>query len=368
MRQKKVFVTGGTGFIGNRLIEVLVNTHNIEVVALIRNYSQAARLARMSQQKVQLVKADISDREALIEATRDCDTIYHLAFDPTGLQPNIDGANNILKAVKTNNIARLVHVSSISVFEPLPEGGMDETAPAEPIGQFYADAKLAVENRVLKRSRELATSTVVVQPTIVYGPFSKPWTDGPVSQLSSGGKGLCNAVYVDDVVSGMICAAEAEGCDNKCYLISAEEPTTWGTFFEKLQEPLNVEAIRFMPRDEIEKQIKSVSGNAKLLIADPKRIFKITPIRKLGMIVKDLLNESAKDVLKSLYGKYRRVAPSPVYMPDQLKLELYDSKAIVDISRARKDLGYSPRYDIERGMAITQQYVHWLTQSQKADL
>ena len=82
-------------------------------------------------------------------------------------------------ACRRHKVQRLVHVSSISVYPPLPDGDLDESSPAEPCGWTYPDNKLQVERLLLQCGADNDVATVVFQPTIVYGPFCRPWTIVP---------------------------------------------------------------------------------------------------------------------------------------------------------------------------------------------
>ena len=363
LKGQKVLVTGATGFIGGRLVEQLLLEQGADVVAFVRDWSQCARLARLP---VRMIKGSLTDREAVNNAMAGCSVVFHLAFDLSGLDVNLDMLSSLAAAAKNNKVRRFVHVSTISVYEPLPDGVVSEISPAEPIGQFFADAKLAVEQEVLRLHETENLPAVIIQPTIVYGPFSKPWTDGPAGQLLNGdvvlpdgGNGSCNAVYVDDVVHAMICAAEADGVEGGRYLISGPVPTTWGKFYGEMAAALNVGPLKFMSSEEIERINSNLASSAKLLLADPKRVLLIPGMRPLAMRVKNMLGDEAKGKLKQWFGMYRKIAPRPVYMPDAGKLALLACNSEVSIAKAQEELGYMPEFDFDRGMALTSAYLRW---------
>ena len=363
LKGKRVLVTGATGFIGGRLVEKLVQEEGADVVALVRNWSGCARIARMP---VEIVKGDLCNPDDVDAAMADCTVVFHLAFDPTGEKVNTDAIANLAGAAMRHRIHRFVHVGTVSVYEPLPAGEVSEASPKVPNGQFYADTKLAIENTVLQLAETDAFPAVIIQPTIVYGPYCKPWTDGPAKQLLSGkvilpdgGNGICNAVYVDDVVQALVKAATAEGVAGKRFLISGPGATTWREFYESIAAALDVEPPACVPKEDIDQLNSSFVSNVKLLAADPKRILLVPGMRPVAMWAKEALGDGAKTILKKLFGKYRSIAPRPVYLPDGNKLELFSSRGIVVTERATRALDYSPEFDFSTGMSITASYLRW---------
>ncbi len=138
----------------------------------------------------------------------------------------VGGTENIAKAaLKTG--ARLVHVSTVDVYGwPLQET-LDESSPKSPGADIYAQTKFAAEELLWTYHRQHALPLVVVQPTIVYGPFSRPWTLSVVEQIKNGrlvlvdgGDGVCNPVYIDDVVDALILAGTEPHAVGEAFLIS----------------------------------------------------------------------------------------------------------------------------------------------------
>ena len=78
---KKVLVTGGTGFIGSRLVEKLVLEHQARVRVLVRNFVNAPRIARFP---IEMVPGDLSDPVSVQKAVQNCDVVFHCAYDFAG--------------------------------------------------------------------------------------------------------------------------------------------------------------------------------------------------------------------------------------------------------------------------------------------
>jgi len=356
---KKVLVTGATGFIGGRLVEKLILDHKVEVRALVRNFSKAARIARFD---LEMIGGEVSDAQAVDRAVAGCDVVFHCAHDFSGRQGNLDGAGAIAEACLKHQVRRLVHTSSISVYEPLSDGDLDESARREPCGWDYPDTKRAVDELLLEFHAKRSLPVVFLQPAIVYGPFSNPWTLTPIKQLRSGrivlpdaGQGLCNAVYVDDVVDAMLLAAEREEAVGESMLVSAETPVTWRQFYAAYEKMLGIEGVVLVPAEEIRKSAGGKPGkppSLKTLGKDPLRITKWGPTRALYEILRSPLVER-------YWMKMRRRLPQLMYLPNEQQLALYGAQARVKIDKAKRLLGYQPKFDFDRGMKLTKQYVQW---------
>ncbi len=208
--------------------------------------------------------------------------VIHAALDAADLASNLRAADNLGRGCLAKKVSRLVHLwSTFSVYEPLAAGDLDENSLRIPCGSPYADVKLEIEELFSRMFEEHGLPVTVLQPTIVYGPFGGTWTIDPVFRLRRGrvvlpddGEGLCNAVYVDDVVSAAFCAARAPEAVGDRFLVSWKEPVTWRQFFEAYERILGVQSLDFMPSGVLEKSIDSVGPLATMrrLGRDPHRI------------------------------------------------------------------------------------------------
>jgi len=153
-----------------------------------------------------------------------------------------------------------------------------------------------------------------VQPTIVYGPFSKPWTNAPAENLIYGtvilpdrGEGLCNAVYIDDLVDGMMQAATHPGAIGERFIMSGPEPVTWGDFFEAFAAALGTARPEYWPAEKISKSNQGLMRDIKLVAQNPKRIIQIIvrwhPARQALQSGLDNMPEPLKGlVMKHYFG------------------------------------------------------------------
>jgi len=165
----KTFVTGGTGFVGSHLIDVLLERGH-QVTALVRSPAKAAGLA---ERGVTLVRGDLLDLAALREGAQDADVIHHVAAltgavdEAEFIRANRDGTANVIEAAAASGrMPRIVLVSSMAAGGPAARGVPRTGAePSRPV-TMYGRSKLASE-AVLRAS---ALPWTIVRPPAVYGP------------------------------------------------------------------------------------------------------------------------------------------------------------------------------------------------------
>ena len=379
-KNKRILVTGGTGFIGGRIIEKLVLDHGAEVVALVHQFKNASRLARFP---IQMVSGDIGDYSSLELAARKCDAIIHAAMSMSdsitqSRRSIVDGTKNVCEVAKANN-SHLVHFSTISVYGNKDMHKISEDLPKNPEGDNYGLLKYEAEVIVQNYQRDGLVATIL-QPTIVYGPWSF-WSTYARNLLKSGtlmlprgGGGLCNAVYVDDVVEAVFLSLTRKEVAGP-YLISGYKPITWQQFFYAHADDNIVSKIESMSDAEIS------DLRRELIIAPPKN--QILPSKWKGHL-KGLIVEfpgfkkvyNSKNGLKFLYQKLRgrqqeiRLPSSgsetiayensvkKVY-PYASHLSLMESKSEVSIQKAKNELRYEPKFDISLGGQLTRQWIKW---------
>jgi nucleoside-diphosphate-sugar epimerase len=359
LKNKTVLVTGATGFIGGRLVEKLILEHGAHVRALVKNFARASRIARF---KLEMIPGAITNEEAVNEAVNGADVVFHCAQDFASPGSNLSGARLLGEACVRHRVQRLVHVSSISVYEPLPDHPIDETAPSVSCGWTYPDDKRAVEDFLLDFGRAEGLPTVALQPAIVYGPYSRPWTLAPIMKLRNGRlvlpadrDGVCSAVYIDDVVDAMVLAAVKEQALGERFLIAGPDHVSWHSFYDTYERMLGTNSLVFLTTAEI-RALNSptrVGSRLWLLAQDPRRFLQWAPLRNLYERAR------MRFISERVAMRAKQALPSSLYVPNDVQLALYRSRAPVIIDKARRLLGYSPAFDFRRGMDLTRQYVAW---------
>jgi nucleoside-diphosphate-sugar epimerase/predicted dehydrogenase len=366
-RGSKVLVTGATGFIGTRLVERLIHEHGTQVRCIIRDIGRASRVARLS---AELLHGDLSNAGEIDRAVDGVDYVFHCAYDVQSRRQNIEGLRNLIEACASHSVHRLVYVSSCAVYEPFADGPLTEQTPDGDRSNVYVDTKLSLERMIFEAVRNGGVAATIVQPAIVYGPFCSPWTNTPAEMLIFGdvilpdrGEGLCNAVYIDDVVDGLILAALSPAAVGERFIISGPQPVTWATFYTEMGRALRTQLPKFWPYDRIADANHGAIQSIRLTVSDPKRLIKMVlrwkQVRQVLQAGLDAMPSQLRMLMMRYYFGSDERRAGETFLPSRPALALYRSKAIATSEKARSKLGYRPRFDFRRGMALTGRYLEW---------
>jgi nucleoside-diphosphate-sugar epimerase/predicted dehydrogenase len=365
-RGRKVLVTGASGFIGGRLVERLHLDEGADVVAMVNQYGHAARLARLP---VTMAQAGLNDAPAIDRAVAGTKIVFHLAYDRSTPRANVSGANHLLEACRKHGVERFVYISTMAVYEPMPPTEIDVTEEFQPppSRSSYAETKREIEGAVLDFGKLHGLEVSILQPTIVYGPFGGAFTMVTAERMSQGalvlpndGGGWCNAVYVDDLVDAMLLAAYRPEALGERFLISAAEPVTWRDYYAAHEASLGVEGLKLMPEDEINRRNRSVWTNVKTLFVRPKRAILKYPALHRSLI--DLYGRLPEALTRPVLRLYLYEKPGlgrEEFLPIEDEIRRYNARGRVRVDKARRLLGYEPRFDFARGMELTGQYLQW---------
>jgi predicted dehydrogenase/nucleoside-diphosphate-sugar epimerase len=366
LRGRIAVVTGAAGFIGGRLAERLSLDYGVTVRCIVRNLAQAARLARLP---VEIIHADLLDQKAMDAALQGADYVFHCAYDTRSRKQNTDGLDILIEGCLTHQTRRFVHLSTFSVYEPLPNGLLNEGTRDGDRAWIYVRNKLDLERVVLDAARDRGLPGVVLQPSIVYGAFCKPWTDA-VAEMLLGGKvvlpedsGLCNAVYVDDLVDAMLLAATVERAIGERFVITGPDAPAWSQVFGRFQQALGVDSLVFWDAEAIRRAGKGFGKDLSMLLEDPKKIIQVIVRWKLARQALQAGFDNMPSAMRQLVLRHYFMKKKPsrnlVALPDMQKLALYRAKADVRNDKAEALIGYRPRYRFDDGMAVTAEYLAW---------
>jgi dihydroflavonol-4-reductase len=238
VRYVKVFVTGGTGFIGGEVVRQLRGRGG-EVVCLVRNPSKAAQLNELG---CELVSGDLGGEAAIRKGMEGCDAVIHAAAvyevgipaseRPAMREANVGGTERVLGAALEAKIPKVVYVSTVGVFGNTHGQIVDESYghPAKDFTSAYEETKWEA-HQVAKRLITEGLPCVIVQPGGVYGPGDTSSVGQLLDQFLSGKMplmpfpelGIC-LTHVEDIAIGILLALD-KGKAGEAYVISGPATT-----------------------------------------------------------------------------------------------------------------------------------------------
>jgi nucleoside-diphosphate-sugar epimerase len=241
---KRVLVLGANGYVGSRLVEALRRADWASPVAAIR----PRKAQRWALPGIDARPYEARNPSSLEGALADIDCVVNcVAGDPKSM---VMSARHLFAAALTSCVERVVHISSMVVYGGAT-GIVDEQSPIAAEGGDYAQAKLAAE-QLARDFSQRGGNVVVLRPSCIYGPGSEQWTGrigrllraGRIGDLGPAGDGLCNLIYIDDVVSAVLQALRRPGLDGETFNVSNANPETWNRYFVRFGRAIGATPIR----------------------------------------------------------------------------------------------------------------------------
>jgi 2-alkyl-3-oxoalkanoate reductase len=239
LRGKKVFVTGGTGFLGEALVRRL-SQQGARTRVLIRHTSDTTYLDGVSL--VEVVIGDLTDRSSVFKAMEGCDYVFHVAASLGGTRDemervNVEGTRHVTDAAASIGIERLLHVSSIAYYGYGVDGPVTEDTPPTITHDGYAITKRKAEERVRLVAEKRWMSYSIIRPGMIYGPQSQPWTAqmfkiarrNPTLFIGDG-SGHAHPIHVDDVVDMCLMLATHTRAEGQAFNCTPDPAPTWREF------------------------------------------------------------------------------------------------------------------------------------------
>lgn len=306
---KTILVTGACGWLGSAIAEALLQRGDA-VIATDLMVSPATAALAASEPKLTAVAADLGEWHQvmrLFEAHRP-DAVIHAAAIVGVVQAadipikaqrvNVEGSINLFEAMRLLKVKRVIHVSTEETYGDFQSDLIDEDHPQKPLS-IYGLTKLAAEHYGRVYSRDHGLECINVRTCWVYGPhlprlrmprtFVEAALRGEPFHQADGGDLAVDQVYIDDTVQGALLALDKAKHNYDAYNIATGVAPTL--------------------RDTAEAVNRAIPG-AKITVGDTG------PYHHGGKVLSAV-------------------------------------KGALDISRAKTELGYSPRYDLQRGIEAT---------------
>jgi nucleoside-diphosphate-sugar epimerase len=317
---RKAFVTGGSGFIGGKLLRRLAS-EGWKARALARSEGS---LGKVEEAGAEPVRGDLNDPDSLREAASGCEVAFHAAAEVSEWGPredfvrgNVTGTENALRGCREAGVGRFVHVgteAALMVGQPLVQ--VDESAPLRPDSKAHYPATKALAEQAVRKANGNGFETVVVRPRLVWGPGDTTILPGLVEAIErkrfswiGGGHHLTDTTHVDNVVEGLLLGAE-RGRAGEAYFVTDGEPVEFRAFVTALLATRGV-----TPPDR----------NTPPAVA-----------------------RASAGALEALWKLLRRDSAPPV---TRLAVWLSSLECTIDISKARDELAYTPVKTREEGLA-----------------
>lgn len=243
----KIFITGGTGFIGRCTTELLSNT-NHQIKLLIRKTSLSSL---PNNQNITLVQGDLTDKHSLIDGMKDCDAIINIAGLYTFWEHdkkvyskiNIDGTGNVMECALETKIKKVVHISTAGVYGKPKDEPFNEESSVGPV-QFseYFRTKYEGERIAWDLFRTKGLPLVVIYPVCVLGAGDTKASGRYINDLINRKlpaavfkERIFSFVYVKDVAQAIVNALEKENNIGEKYLIGNHK-YKWGEINKMISE------------------------------------------------------------------------------------------------------------------------------------
>lgn len=227
-KSKRVLVTGAGGFIGSHLAEYLVRL-GAKVQAMV-HYNSLGTWGWLDssdvKNEINIFSGDITDRDTVRRAVKNCDMIFHLAaligipysYEAvfSYVRTNILGTLNVIETARELGIGRIIHTSTSEVYGTALYVPIDENHPLQAQSPYSA-TKIGADKLVESFYRSFNLPVVIVRPFNVYGPRQSSRAIIPtiITQVLTGSKVCIGAIeprrdftFVKDTIAGFIAAAE----------------------------------------------------------------------------------------------------------------------------------------------------------------
>jgi nucleoside-diphosphate-sugar epimerase len=295
--------------------------------------------------------ADALDVRALALAFQGCDVVVHAVYTESETAGRAMEAT--YAASETAGVRRIVHLSTASVHGQAPPPSTDERSPLRLWQEFaYNNAKVRAERALRSARKRGAVEIVMLRPGIVFGPksrwiaeFADALLDGRAA-LVDRGRGVCNSIYVDNLVHAIELAARAPGVDGEAFLVGDAERVTWADLYGPIASALGYD-LASVPRVEAPRHVARVRDRLRDAARNSERL---EPVRSAVA--------PATTLLRSLLRRGRPSAGAPSAerggpFLDGMNARLQQCSVRLPTAKAKRLLGYEPPVSFEEGVQRT---------------
>ncbi len=293
----KVLVSGGAGFIGSHVVELLLSEKEVEQVVVIDNFFTGSLdnlKAFLEDSKLKVIEGDIRDKELVKRFVKEADFIFHQAAVvsvPLSIEKpdltndvNVNGTINLLEAALSSNVERFVYASSCAVYGNPTSLPINEKSELDPLSP-YAASKLAAESYCRAFYESYGLKTVCLRYFNVYGPrqaggnysgvisiFMRQALQGQPLTIRGDGKQTRDFVFVKDVARANLLASLKEEAIGKVLNVGTGKAITINELAEKISEMVGHRAgFKYIPllKGEVMHSVADISLAREILGYSP---------------------------------------------------------------------------------------------------
>jgi UDP-glucose 4-epimerase len=306
MKNKKVLVTGGAGFIGSHLTENLLK-QGFDIL-VIDNFSTGKRenLARMKD-RIKIIEGDLRDLDFTLKNVKDVDLIFHLAANHSvelssenpifDFNSNVLTTFNVLEAMRKNDIKTIVFTSSSTVYGETKNLPISEDAQLKPINNYGA-SKVCAEMYIHSFSKLYGISGLILRYANIIGPRS---THGVIPDfvrklrknnkkllILGNGKQKKSYLFVSDCIDASLLALKHFRGGFDVFNVGSEEWITVNNIARIVCDEMGLKKVKF----EYTGGERGWKGDVRKFLLD------ITKIKKLGWKPKHNIEQSIRKTVK----------------------------------------------------------------------
>lgn len=319
----KVLVTGGTGFTGKALVQRLLGMGH-EVVAL--DYKEGLKSQELRDWGAEVVLGSVTDQDVVRRAMKGVELVHHVAAafremnvpDTYYHEVNVGGTRNVLEAALAEGVRKVIYCSTCGVHGNVDHPPAGEDAPIQP-ADYYQRTKWEAEP-VVREFNDRGLETVILRPAAIYGPgdperfflIFKRVAKGVFPMFGSG-RTYYHPLYIDNLIDAFILAMENGRGHGEAYLIADEQYL------------------------EIEDLVRRVGRALGVDVKIPH--YPVWPVVAAGHVVEKAC---------------KPFGITPPLFPR--RVDWYRQNRAFRIDKAKRDLGYAPKVDIDEGLQRTAEW------------
>ena len=359
-----VAIVGASGFIGSRLVEWLVLRNLAKVRPIVRSFKGMARLARFD---LDCRVADATDGTALETELEGCQVLFHCVVG--GRDTILRSAEAAYRAGKRTGLQRLVYLSSAVVHghDPKPRTHDDSELVARQPFEYNVN-KVMAEHLLHRLRADGAVEVVILRPSIVFGPRSKWWTAQIATDLLSGkaylvdrGTGICNTVYVDNLVQAMWQAAISNRAGNQDFIITDGERVTWWDLYSAVAEAVGVDMACVS-------LISSQTATELTRVARRREIIEKVAVNQLARAARQIIPSGIVDAIRRKRNGTQlqasdttRFEQNGQALPtvDREIVSLQQCHYVLPVNKAQELLEYAPQVTFSEGCHRTTEWLRF---------